>query len=430
MNKEKGTMNNGQRMKRSIYLSLISLHFSLLLISCGGKKADTVIPEAVVSHGTFLVDIYEEGEVEALNSIHITAPEIPWRFGGLKISQIVPDGSDVRAGDTVVIFDPSEVQKGILDHEDRLVVSLAELEKLKAQQTQEMEGLKADYEIAQISQEISRIELEGAAYESEIRRKEIELNLEKAEISLQQAKEQIENRQKVHAEDLKQKKLSIDQDRDRLREAYETLDRLHVVSPQPGLAIINRNRSTDTKFQVGDQCWGGTQLIDLPDLSKMKVKININEVDISKVSRDMDAEIRPDAYSDSIFTGHVITIANLAVNKERNSTIKVFPVEVLVDRADANLLPGLTVSCRIIVDRIDDVDYIPIEAVHTEGDKSFVFRSTATGYERTEVETGATNTDYIIITSGLRKGDRVALTDPTVKSEKSKKKQRGTEQAN
>ena len=44
-----------------------------LLASCGGKKADTVIPEAVVSHGTFLVDIYEEGEVEALNSIHITA---------------------------------------------------------------------------------------------------------------------------------------------------------------------------------------------------------------------------------------------------------------------------------------------------------------------------------------------------------------------
>ncbi|MBO7497578.1 MAG: hypothetical protein J6T64_00100, partial [Bacteroidaceae bacterium] len=67
-----------------------------MFFSCGGKKADIVIPEAVVSHGTFLVDIYEEGEVEALRSIHITAPEIPWRFGGLKISQIVPDGSDVR----------------------------------------------------------------------------------------------------------------------------------------------------------------------------------------------------------------------------------------------------------------------------------------------------------------------------------------------
>ena len=407
---------------------IVSIVFLLLLLSsCGGKKTATVIPEAVVSHGTFLVDLYEEGEVEALHSIHIIAPEIPWRFGGLKISQIVADGSDVSAGDTIIIFDPSEVQKGIHDHEDRLIVSLAELEKLKAQQTQEMEGLKADYEIAQIAQEISRIELEGAAYESEIRRKEIELNLEKADISLKQAKDQIENRKKVQAEDLKQKMLSIEDDRNRLREAYETLDRLHVVSPQPGLAIINRNRSTDSKFQVGDQCWGGTQLIDLPDLSQMKVRININEVDISKVRKDMEAEIRPDAYSDSVFTGRVLSIANLAVNKERGSTIKVFPVEVLVDRADANLLPGLTVSCRIIVDRVDDVDYVPIEAVHVEGDKSYVFRSTATGYERVDVETGATNTDYVIITSGLRKGDRVALTDPTVKPEKSKKTQDGKE---
>jgi len=390
--------------------------------SCGGKKTATVIPEAVVSHGTFLIDIYEEGEVEALNNTHITAPDIPWRFGGLKISQIVPDGSDVKAGDTVVIFDPSEVQKAILDHEDRLVVSLAELEKLKAQQSQEMESLKADYEIAQITQEISRIELEGAAYESEIRRKEIELNLEKADISLKQAAEQIENRKKVQTEDLRQKMLDIQKDRDRLAEAYETLERLHVVSPQPGLAIINYNYSTDTKYQVSDQCWGGTQLIDLPDLSKMKVKININEVDISKVKKDMDAEIRPDAYSDSVFTAHVISIANLAVNKERRSTIKVFPVEVLVDRADENLLPGLTVSCRIIVDRIDDVDYIPLEALHTEGDKSYVYRSNATGYDKVEVETGATNTDYIIITKGLHKGDRVALTDPTVKEEKKEKK--------
>ena len=412
--------------KAGITMLLIPLSI-LLFAACGGKKAETVIPEAIVSHGTFLVDIYEEGEVEALNSTHIMAPEIPWRFGGLKIAQIVPDGSDVKAGDTVVVFDPSEVQKAILDHEDRLVVSLAELEKLRAQQTQEMEGLNADYEIAQIAQEISRIELEGAAYESEIRRKEIELNLEKAEISLKQAKEQIENRKKVQAEDLKQKKISIEQDRDRLREAYETLGRLYVVSPQPGLAIINRNRSTDTKYQVSDQCWGGTQLIDLPDLSKMKVKININEVDISKVSKGMEAEIRPDAYSDSVFTGHVLSIANLAVNKERNSTIKVFPVEVLVDRADENLLPGLTISCRIIVDRIPDVDYVPIEAVHLEGDKSYVFRATTTGYERVDVETGPTNTDYVIISSGLRKGDRVALVDPTVKAEKSKKKQGGTE---
>lgn len=396
----------------------------LLLCTSCAKKADVVIPEATVSHGTFLVDVWEEGEVEALNSIHIEAPQIAWRFGGLKIARLVPDGTDVKAGDTVVVFDPSEVNKAILDHQDRLVVSNAELEKLIAQQEQEMSSLQTDYEIAEIAQEIASIELEAAAYESVIKRKEIELNLEKAQIALVQAKEQIENKKKVQAEDLKQKKMSIEQDRDRLQEAYETLNRLHVVSPSNGLAIIRHNRSTDAKFQAGDQTWGGNWLIDLPDLSRMKVKLNINEVDISKVSKDMMAEIRPDAYSDSIFTGHVMSIANLAVNKERQSTIKVFPVEILVDRADKNLLPGLTVSCRIIVDRIEDVDYLPLEAVHTEADKSFVYRATLSGYERVEVETGTTNTDYIIITSGLYKGDRVALVDPTVKEDDKKKKEK------
>ena len=409
--------------KQSITLFCASLALVALVMSgCGGGKKAETIPEAVVRHGTFLMDLYEEGEVEAVNSIHIVAPDIAWRFGSLKISSIVADGSTVAAGDTVVIFDPSEVQKSIADLEDRLIVSRAELEKLKAQQQQEMEGLEADYEITQISQEISRIQLEAAAYESEIKRKEIELNLEKADIALVQAREQINNKKKVHAEDLKQKLISIREDEERLEEGFATMRSLHVVSPSPGLAIISRNRSTDAKYQAGDQCWSGSWLIDLPDLSHMKVNIKINEVDISKISKGMRVEIRPDAYSDSVFVGQVSTIANLAVNKERNSTIKVFPVEVLVDRADENLLPGLTVSCRIILDRIDDTDYLPLEAVHVEGDRPYVYRRTATGYERTEVETGPSNTDYIIIRSGLREGDHVALVDPTVQQEKKEEK--------
>ena len=398
-------------MRRRLLQLWMVLPLMAALTACGHRQR-AAVPEAEVQYGTFLVDLCEEGEVEALNSTYIVAPEISWRFGGLKITQLVADGSDVQAGDTVVVFDPSEVQKAILETEDRMVVSEAELEKLKAQQKQEMESLQADCEITEISMEISRIELEAAAYESEIRRKEIELNLEKAEISLQQAREQIENKRKVQAEDMRQKLLSMDRDRQRMEEAYETMNKLYVVSPAPGMAIIRRNQSTDTKYQVSDPCWGGSRLIDLPDLSRMKVKININEVDIAKISKGLEAEVRPDAYSDSCFTGHVMTIANLAVSKERGSSVKVFPVEVLVDHSDENLLPGLTVSCRLIIDRLENVISVPLEAVHVEGDRSSVFRRTIAGFEKVEVETGAMNNDAIVITSGLRKGDRVALEDP------------------
>ena len=406
--------------------------FAMLLLVAGilgacNKKATLQVPEAKVVRGTFYIDIYEEGEIEAINSINISSPNIPWRFGNLKISNIVTDGSEVKSGDTLITFDPSEVRKAILDYEDRLIVSNAELEKMLAQHELEMEELNADYEVTRISHEITRMQLESASHESDIKRREIKLNLDKADISLDRAKEQIENRRKIQIEEVKQNRLSIRQDEERLEEAYATLNKLFVIAPAPGIAIISQNWSTGNKFQLGDQCWSSQQLIQLPDLSTLKAKVNINEVDISKITKGLKVQIRPDAFSDSTFTGYVATVANLAQNKDNKSNIKVFPVEIIINEYNKNLLPGLTVSCRIIVDEISDVNYIPLEALHVEGDKSYVYRKSINNYDKVEVQTGPTNSDYVIIESGLEKGDKVALIDPAtlenkegVKEEKKK----------
>jgi multidrug efflux pump subunit AcrA (membrane-fusion protein) len=207
-----------------------------------------------------------------------------------------------------------------------------------------------------------------------------------------------------------------------LAEANSTLDKLFVIAPSPGIAIISRNWSTDNKFQLGDQCWSSQELIQLPDLSTLKAKVSINEVDISQVTKGLKVQIRPDAFSDSTFTGYVSTVANLAQNKDNRSNIKVFPVEIIINEYNKNLLPGLTVSCRIIVDEIPDVKYVPLEALHVEGDKSYVLKKTVGGYDKVEVRTGQSNSDYVIIESGLGKHDRVALIDPSTLEKKEEKK--------
>jgi hypothetical protein len=401
-----------QKIHICVFLTL------LICFSFSCKKKETQqIPEGKVAKGVFYVDIHEEGEIKAVNSVNISSPSIPWRYGNLKIAQIVKDGDEVQAGDTVIVFDPSEVRKAILDSEDRIAVSIAELEKMQAQHQSEQEELKADYEVTRISREISKMQLESASHESEIKKQEIELNLEKADIALERAKEQIENRTKIQVEEIKQKRLAISQDRTRLEEAYATLDKLYVVTPSPGIAILEKNWSSGNKFQEGDQTWSGYPMIQLPDLSKLKATININEVDISKITRGLEVQIKPDAFSDSIFTGSVLTIANLAVNKDGKSKIKIFPVEILINETHKNLLPGLTVSCRIIIDKIEDVLYAPIDAIRVEGDKSYVYKKTASGYEKVTVETGINNSDYIIINSGLKENDRIALIDPYIQKE-------------
>ena len=240
---------------------------------------------------------------------------------------------------------------------------------------------------------------------------------------MEKALEQIENRKKIQHEEISQKKLAIEQAQSQLEEAKQTLNELILVSRSPGIVIISNNWSTDNKYQVGDQCWPGQPLVQLPDLSELKATVKINEVDISKIKKGLNVEIRPDAYSGQLYQGEVVSVANLAVNKERNSDIKVFPVEVLItDLNDAKLMPGLTVSCKIIIDEINNVMFVPLEAIFSEMEQDYVFIKSGGSFKRRDVKTSLTNNDYVIIEEGLDEGDEVALIDPFASKQEEKDK--------
>ncbi len=415
-------------MKNRLSIILAFILVISLLLSCAKKKETQEVAVGKVTRSTLYLEIYEEGEIEAINSTNITAPNISWRFGNLKITSLVKDGKEVEKGDTLVVFDPSEVNKGVTEAESRLEMNLAELEKMEAQHQSDLEELRADYEVTRISQEISKIRFESAGYEADIKRKEIQLNLEKANIALARAKEQIDNRVKIQKEEIKQKKLSINQDRARLQEANETLKKLYLISPSSGIAIINRNWSTNNKFQIGDQTWSGFPLIQLPDLSSLRATVKINEVDIAKIQKGLKVEIKPDAFSDSVYSGVVNSVANLAINKEGSSKIKVFPVEINMNETSGKLLPGLTVSCRIIIGKVENALLIPIDAIRTEGDQSYVYKKTAKGFQKVIVETSSANSDFIIVTKGLEENNTVALSDPFLKEDKEKNTESKPEQ--
>jgi HlyD family secretion protein len=385
--------------------------FFLALFACKTKEVQEV-QTTLVKKGTFLEELTEEGAVKSVNSINITAPSISYRYGSLKITSMVSDGKEVNKGDTILIFDPSEIKKAIITSQQQLEIAQAEFEKMKATHQSEIEDLEADLEIARISQEISKINFEQAIYESDVTKKEINLKLETANISLARAKEQIENKKKIQQEDLFQKTLSIKQLTTALDEANRTVNSLFVISPSPGIAIIKDNWMTTQKWQVGDSPYSGTVLIELPDLNLMMAEVKINEVDITKVTSGLKVEIKPDAYSDTVFSGKITSIANLAQNKDAKSKIKIFPVQIKIEGASTSLLPGLTVSCKIIINELKDVLFIPVEAIFKEDGKEFVYIKSGSGFKRKEIVPGTISTDYVVVKEGLEENEEVALTDP------------------
>jgi HlyD family secretion protein len=392
-------------VRRVIFLIFI------ILTSCRGKEVSDV-QVTTVKKGTFMEELTEQGTVEAVNSISVSAPVISYRYGSLKIARIVDDGEEVDKGDTVMIFDPSEIKRAIIQAEQQLEIAKAEYEKLKSTQQSEVEDLEADLELARISQEISKINFETSVYEPSVTKQEIALKLESATIALNRATEQIENKKIIHREDLIQKSLTIKQLTSTLSDANSSMNNLFVVSPAPGIAIKEENWNTGQKWAIGDQPYSGSKLIELPDLSEMRAEVKINEVDVSKILPGQRVEIRPDAYSDSLYKAKVESVANLAQNKDYKSKIKIFPVQVRISGQSKKLLPGLTVSCKIIVNEIPGVLFIPLESLFKEQGIDFVWLKSGSGFKRRDIKTGAINTDFAIITEGLEENDVIALSDP------------------
>jgi len=388
----------------------------IFMASCSSKESkDVKITE--VRRGTFLEELTEQGSVQAVNSISVTAPTISYRYGSLKLAKMVEDGAEVRKGDTIMVFDPSEIKRAIIQAEQQLEIAKAEYEKLKSTQQSEIEDLEADLELSRISQSIASINYETSTYEPEATKKEIKLRLESAGIALNRAMEQIENKKAIQKEDLIQKSLTINQLTATLLDANTSMNSLFVVSPANGIAIKEPNWSTQQKWAVGDQPYSGSKLIELPDLSDMRAEVKINEVDISKVMNGQRVEIRPDAYSDSAYTGKVEAIANLAQNLDYKTKIKIFPVQIAIEGQSKTLLPGLTVSCKIIVSEIPDVLFIPLEALFNEQGIDYVYVKSGSGFKRRDIKTGAINADYAVVVEGLAENDMIALSNPFLNKE-------------
>ena len=397
----------------------------ILLICCLGctSKRSPEISLYTVKKGDLSINLTEEGELKASRSMNISSPAISWRFGNLKIVKIVEDGKEVIKGDTVIIFDPSEVGKAIEQSKNELAIAHAQLTKTKAEQASKLEDLESSYKITEISHRISEINFGLAEYEADVTKKEIKLKLKKAKIGLSKAKAEISNTKKIQHEELQQAQLRIKQLEAKLQEGHDALKSLTIISPSSGIAILTKNWSTGNKWQVGDQTWTGNPMITLPDLSQIKAIVKINEVDISKIRSSQEAKVRLDAYSDTVFSAHITSIANLAERKSGKNKIKVFPVEILIHGTSPKLLPGMTVSCNIMIDKIKDGLIIPSMALFSKGNEHWVFLKRGSSFKKQAITIGPSNEDYLIVKKGLEKGDKIALTDPFLKKEESKKEE-------
>ncbi len=327
---------------RIITTGFFMLLISLLIAGCGEDADKQSDEEQQV--GLFT----ESGELMAVRNTAVVMPRFRRSYGEPQITWLEDEGEVVESGDTVALIDAAQVLKALENKESELAISQADLDNTRISQAVEIRKLESNLKHALSRLRQAEIDTQRVAYES-ISRKEVALlKLESEKISFEKTQRKIESTKLLQEQDLIIQRIKINQTSRDVEVARQTLESFRIRAPAPGMIVHSWNRSTRGKVQVGDKLYWGRPIVQLPDLTRMKASTSVNETDISRVYVGQKVRVRLDAYPRVPFDAEITWISSACHKKNKESNIKVFDAEVLLEGNDNILKPGMTVSCEFL----------------------------------------------------------------------------------
>ena len=292
---------------------------------------------AEVKRGDLVVKTHLRGELRAVRSLTLTAPNI----GSMsQVTQLAPTGALAHRGDLIFELDDSErvaaLEDSLLSVEqikENLKKAEAELEIRKSQD--EVEIVQANFQVRRAELEVRRNELLAA-----IDARKNELTLEEANRRKQKLEEDIKNRLQqreaelaVLREQLNKAELDVARDRRRIAESRK-------LSPLTGLVSILQNRSGGRggfgqslpEIREGDQIYAGMSVAQLLDLSEMELLTRVEESERANLQVGQDVVIRLDAIPDKTVPGTIKRLGNTAsANIFAGEATKKFECVIAID---------------------------------------------------------------------------------------------------
>ena len=171
-----------------------------------------------------------------------------------------------------------------------------------------------------------------------------------------------------------------------------------LVSPIDGV-ISARN------YDNGDMCGGQLPILVVEQISPVKMKVNISELDYAKVNKDLDITLKFDAFGNEEFKGNIDIIYPTI-----NNATHTFPVEINLTNSDRKVRPGMYGKAIVDFGAIDHV-VVPDAAVIKQAGSGnyFVFTYENGKVYNNKVELGRRMGDRYELISGVAPGSSVVI---------------------
>jgi membrane fusion protein (multidrug efflux system) len=231
--------------------------------------------------------------------------------------------------------------------------------------------------------------------------------LDRAEAAFKLAEELSQRRQKlherkiIHQEDLDRSLTERDLALGNLRQARIEYQRGFTQAPISG--FVNHLYVDEGEFV--DK---GKPLVDLVDVDKIKINVDMPELDVRFIHTGQTAKVTVDALPGSEWDGTVDFVSFKA-----DPATKTFQVRVIIPNADHRVRPGMIARVAFLRRVIPDAVTAPIFALVEKSGERMVFVEKDGIVQARTVSLGVIEGDRIQITRGLNPGDRLVISGQT-----------------
>jgi len=421
-----------KKLPKPIRLSIITLMLlaAVSIVIYAARRAwpgisSEVLPltMAIEPHD-FTIKISANGELQSVESITIAVPFVPVQR--LRIAMVIADGQHVNKGDTLVEFDPTELDQEMLDHRSSLQSANEKITKGELASGTEKTDIIKDKKIAELELEkINEFLPRDQQIYSQRQIIEGQLNKDFTEKKLVFADGRLVLKGKVYTLDEAILLLERQQANTKIGQVERALTSLRLISPASGIVVYNNPDFffSGGTIQAGRTVWVGNNLFSLVNPDKMEAKIFVLEKDAGELKKDQPVTITLDPFPGREFTGKVKSIDNLARSIDRDSPVKYFQTVVSIDKTDPNLMkPGVKMKAEIRAGDLKSVIVVPRSAVVKKDADQFVHVQKSPGqFEPVKVKLGQGDLIQVVVTEGLQPGQIVALNPPDVRRESTSK---------
>ncbi len=393
------------------------------LVAARMVRSTPAVPVVEVTTGEFVDHLQLRGNLKALKSVVLTAPS---SAGELQIIKLSKNGTMARKGDDIAQFDTNNLELRLLQQRTELRQAESEIERVRAQGRMQEEQTRT--ELLQARFNLQRATLEASKQEilSQIEGEKAKLDVATAAQKVKEIEKKVEAEKAKAAADVASQMQRREKARNEVAEAENRIAALTLKAPVDGMVNLMPNHrarqgfggGSVPEFKEGDRAWPGAAIVELPDMSEIRVVAKIEEVDRGRVQVGQSATIRVDAIPEREFAGKLVQMSPLA--KPDHSVwppARNFDIEVQIEQADDRLRPGMSAQVRVAVERLANTVTIPAETVFQKAGRTVVYVMKGSRFEEREIAIARRSGTLIAVARGLNGGERLARRDPTLEEQ-------------